>query len=73
MAGEDVYCVMLGHLHHNKTDYVQGIKTMMAGSFVGTDNFTIEKRIIGQPQQLVCVATDIGVLCQYDVNFKSNV
>ncbi len=73
MAGKDVYCVMLGHLHHNKTDYVQGIKTIMAGSFVGTDNFTIEKRIIGQPQQLVCVATSSGVLCQYDINFDNTI
>jgi hypothetical protein len=71
MTEENIYCVLLAHLHHNKSDYVQGIKTLMAGSFVGMDNYTIEKRIIGQPQQLVCVCTNKGVLCQYDVNFDN--
>lgn len=73
MFTEPVYAVMTGHLHHNMTDYVQGIKLLMAGSFVGMDDFCIQKRIIGYPQQMICVCTEDGVLCPYDINFKSNV
>lgn len=69
MSGEKIYAVLLGHLHHNKTDWIQGIKTLMSGSFVGMDSYCVEKRIIGHPQQLVCVCTDKGVLCHYDINF----
>ena len=64
-----IYCVLLGHLHHNKIDTVQGIKTVMAGSFLGMDNFCISKRIFGEPQQLVSVCTDKGIRCSYDINF----
>lgn len=64
-----IYAVLLGHLHHNKLDTVQGIKTIMAGSFLGMDNFCITKRIYGEPQQLICVVTDKGIRCSYDINF----
>ena len=69
MVHEDVYAVLLGHLHHNQTKYIQGIKTLMAGSFVGMDSYCIQKRIKGQPQQMICVCTNKGVLCHYDINF----
>lgn len=66
---EPIYAVLSGHLHHNKLDTVQGIKTVMAGSFLGVDSFCISKRIFGEPQQLVCVCTDDGIECSYDINF----
>lgn len=69
MVDDDVYAVLLGHLHNNQTRYIQGIKTLMAGSFVGMDSYCIQKRIKGQPQQMICVCTDKGVRCHYDVNF----
>lgn len=68
MVKEPIYCVLLGHLHHNKEDTVQGIRTVMAGSFLGMDNYCISKRIVGVPQQKVCVCTEDGILCSYDVN-----
>lgn len=66
---EPIYGVLSGHLHHNKLDTVQGIKTIMAGSFLGMDNFCISKRIYGEPQQLICICDNTGVRCYYDVNF----
>ena len=69
MSGQDVYAVCCGHLHHNSMDYINNIKVIMAGSFLGMDDYCISKRIIGIPQQLVCVCDENGVRCSYDVCF----
>lgn len=68
MARRPVYAVLSGHLHHNKIDTVQGIKTIMAGSFLGMDDYCVSKRIYGAPEQLVCVVTEDGIMCSYDVS-----
>ena len=47
MMGVPLYAILSGHLHHNKVDEVQGVKTVMAGSFIGMDNYCIQKRIYG--------------------------
>lgn len=67
MAQRPLYAVLSGHLHHNKIDEVQGVKTIMAGSFMGMDDFCIQKRIYGKPEQMVCVCDDSGVVCHYDI------
>ena len=67
MVGKPLYAVLSGHLHHNKIDSVQGIKTIMAGSFLGIDQFCVEKRIYGRAEQMVCVCDENGVVCHYDV------
>lgn len=68
MVGLPVYAVLSGHLHHNKVDIVQGIKTVMAGSFLGMDDYCVQKRIFGKPEQMVCVCNQDGILCHYDVS-----
>ncbi|MCM1224339.1 MAG: metallophosphoesterase family protein [Lachnospiraceae bacterium] len=72
MAQEPVYAVLSGHLHHNKVDNVQGIKTVMAGSFLGMDDYCVGKRIYGAQQQLVCVCTCDGIKAYYDTDFNTN-
>jgi predicted phosphodiesterase len=67
MAMKPVYAVLSGHLHHNKVDEVQGMKTIMAGSFLGMDDFCVQKRIVGRPEQMVCVCDESGVHCVYDI------
>lgn len=67
MIGKPLYAILSGHMHHNKVDDVQGVKTIMAGSFLGMDDFCIQKRIYGKPEQLVCVCDDNGVVCHYDI------
>jgi len=69
MSGQNIYAVCCGHLHHNSIDYIDKIKVIMAGSFLGMDDFCITKRIVGIPQQLVCVCDDNGVKCSYDISF----
>lgn len=67
MVGRPLYAVLAGHKHHNKIDIVQGIKVMMAGSFLGMDDYCVQKRIYGRPEQMVSVCDQHGVLCSYDV------
>ena len=70
MARTPVYAVLSGHLHHCKTDEVQGIKTVMAGSFLGMDDYCVQKRIYGEPEQMVCVCDSEGIRCSYCVKLK---
>ena len=67
MAGKPIYAVLTGHLHHNKMDEVQGVKTIMAGSFLGMDDYCVTKRIYGHPEQMVCVCDENGIRCSYDI------
>jgi len=67
MAGKPIYAVLMGHLHHNETNMIQGIHTIMAGSFMGMDDYCVQKRIYGHPEQMVCVCDDGGVVCHYDI------
>lgn len=68
---EDVYAVFYGHKHHNAINDVQGTKTIMAGSFLGVDEYCVGKRIYGKPEQMVCVCNNDGVLCYYGVPLLS--
>lgn len=70
MAGRPLYAVLSGHMHHNKTDEVQGVKTIMAGSFIGMDDYCVQKRIVGKAEQMVCVCDSDGVRCAYDIPLK---
>ena len=67
MARKPLYAVLSGHLHHNKIDDVQGVKTIMAGSFLGMDDYCVQKRIYGRAEQMVCVCDCDGVRCSYPV------
>lgn len=67
MIGKPICGVFSGHLHHNDIGTVQGVKTVMAGSFLGMDQFCVQKRIFGKPEQMVCVLNADGIQCYYDV------
>ena len=68
MLPDKIYGIFMGHFHHNKTDNVQGYKVLMSGSLMGVDDYCVEKRIYGVPQQLVCVCNNKGIRCSYDIN-----
>lgn len=72
ISGEPVnlYAVLSGHLHHNKIDNVGGVKTIMAGSFLGADDYCVQRRIYSKPEQLVCVCDSAGIVCSYDIQFS---
>lgn len=70
MTGVQLYSVLSGHMHHNKVDTVQGVKTVMAGSFLGVDPYCVQKRIFGRPEQMVCVCDENGIRCHYDISLQ---
>jgi len=70
MARVPLYAVFCGHKHHNSMDVVQGIRVMMAGGFQGVDRYCVNKRIYGEPEQMICICDDTGIICQYDVPLK---
>lgn len=70
MAQRPVYAVLLGHLHHCATNQVQGIRTVMAGSFQGMDSFCVQRRIYGKPEQMVLVCDSTGIRCSYEVELS---
>ena len=70
MARKPLYAVLSGHLHHCKIDDVQGIRTIMAGSVLGMDDYCVQKRIYGRPEQMVCVCDETGVRCSYNVSLN---
>lgn len=70
MARKPLYAVLSGHLHHCKMDDVQGIRTIMAASFLGMDDYCVQKRIYGRPEQMVCVCDETGVRCSYNVGLN---
>ena len=70
MVEEPVYGILSGHLHHNKIDTIQGVKTIMGGSMIGMDSYCIQKRIVGVPEQIVCICTQDGLKCTYNVELN---
>lgn len=69
-ARRPVYAVLLGHKHHNETNIVQGIRTIMAGSFLGMDDYCLTKRLYCKPEQMVSVCDESGIRCNYNVDIS---
>lgn len=62
MLGYAPEAIFYGHLHHCSYDDISNVKIIRSGSFSGAcDNYTISKRIIGRPSQMVCVLNDKGI------------
>lgn len=70
MIDEKPYAICTGHLHHNSTNNIQGVKMIMAGSCMGVDDYCITKRIFGNPSQMICVCNETGVDCFYDFDLS---
>lgn len=68
LVNKPITAIFSGHYHHNEVVTKDGIKFIMSGSFIGVDNFTIQKRIISQPEHLITIVNDDGIYCYYDIN-----
>lgn len=68
MLGRVPYAVTFGHLHTSSVDDIQGVKAIRGGSLAGCgDQYTIEKRLKGEPSQMVCVCNEDGIECYYPI------
>lgn len=65
------YAILYGHMHTCSVDETNGIKMIRGGSLSGSgDSYTVEKRLLGKPSQMVCVCTGYGVECYYPVELQ---
>ena len=68
MLGFKPCAIFYGHLHRCSYDDICGVKIVRSGSFSGTsDDYTISKRLSGNPSQMVCVATSDGIFAYYPI------
>lgn len=71
MLGYKPCGIFFGHMHHCSYDDISGVKIVRSGSFCGTpDDYTISKRIVGKPQQMVCVINQNGIKACYPIDLK---
>ena len=68
MLGRIPYAILNGHNHFPSNTDVNGVKVVQGGSMAGVgDDYTIEKRLSGKPNQTVLVCDENGIECIYNV------
>lgn len=68
MLGRIPYAIMNGHNHFPSSTDVNGVKVIQGGSMAGAgDDYTVEKRLSGKPNQTVLVCDENGIDCIYNV------
>lgn len=68
MLGKIPYAIMNGHNHFPSNTDINGVKIIQGGSMAGAgDDYTIEKRLSGKPNQTVLVCDEDGIDCIYNI------
>ena len=68
MIGHKPCGIIMGHMHHNSFDDINGVSIIRSGSFAGTgDDYCITKRLYGKPSQMLVIADNSGVKCCYPI------
>lgn len=71
MLGKIPYAIMNGHNHYPMNTDINGVKIIQGGSMAGSgDDYTIEKRLSGKPNQTVLVCDEYGIDCIYNVELQ---
>ena len=58
MTGVKPDGIIIGHRHHNGYTSEHGVKIIQCGCVVGTDDYCVEHRISGRPEQCVVITDD---------------
>ena len=68
MLGFFPYAILNGHNHYPASTEVNGVQLVQCGSLAGSGcDYTIEKRLSGEPSQTVLVCNRKGIECVYNV------
>lgn len=59
--------IVMGHRHFNAYTTENTTKIIQSGSFMGPDEYSISKRLVGRPEQTVLVINNNGLECIYDM------
>lgn len=68
MTGVKPDGIILGHRHHNAYETEHNVKIIQCGCVVGTDDYCVDKRMSGKPEQCVVITNNKRpVKCFYDI------
>lgn len=71
MLGFIPYAILFGHLHTCAVDESHGVKMIRGGCLGGSgDDYTLEKRLVSKPSQMVCICNKDGVYCYYPIELN---
>lgn len=71
MTGTKPDGIIMGHRHHNALDTEHGVKIIQCGCVVGTDDYCVDNRISGEPEQCVFITSkNRAVKCLYDIGLN---
>lgn len=71
MSGTKPDGIIMGHRHNNALSTEHGVKIIQCGSVVGTDDYCVDKRISGEPEQCVFITNEHRtVQCLYDIGLN---
>jgi predicted phosphodiesterase len=71
MTGVKPDAIIMGHRHHNAFDTEHNVKVVQCGCVVGTDDYCVDKRISGEPEQCVFITSERRtVKCLYDIGLN---
>lgn len=62
--------IYAGHLHTNRMYTEFDTKVIQSGCISGNDNYCLDSRISGKPEQAVAVITNEGLDCLYDISLN---
>lgn len=71
MSGVKPDGIIMGHRHHNALSTEHNVKIIQCGCVVGTDDYCVDKRISGEPEQCVFITSENrAVKCLYDIELN---
>ena len=71
MTGTKPDGIIMGHRHHNALNTEHGVKIIQCGCVVGIDDYCVDKRISGEPEQCVFITSENRtVKCLYDIGLN---
>ena len=71
MSGIKPDGIIMGHRHHNSLDSEHNVKIIQCGCVVGTDDYCVDKRITGRPEQCVFITSEKRTIkCLYDIGLN---
>lgn len=60
--------ILMGHRHQNSLRTINKVKVVESGSFSSMDDYCMEKRLVGYPEQVVLVVSEEKCIeCFYDI------
>lgn len=71
MSGTKPDGIIMGHRHSNGLSSEHSVKIIQCGCVVGTDDYCVDKRISGEPEQCVFITSENRtVKCLYDIGLN---